>query len=269
MNMAEPTSTCPQCGSTKLYRDGLRYLADGTAVQRWLCRECGYRFTNPNHKRRGEWKNPPFNLNLEGGLENDCQGNDDPSWGDFTSLGRLVQTLAAVESQNEKRAAGASEKPTEAELQGKIIEFLWWMKKQGYKETTIKSKGKRLMRLVKLGVNLLNPESVKEVIAVQGWKDSSKETTVHAYDSFAKWACLKWEKPRYKAVRKLPFIPHEREIDDLIAGCNSKVATFLQIIKETGARAGEVFNLKWTDVDFENRTITITPEKGSNPSSSA
>jgi hypothetical protein len=30
-------------------------------------------------------------------------------------------------------------------------------------------------------------------------------------------------------------------------------------------RAGEVFNLKWTDVDFENRTVTITPEKGSNP----
>jgi len=205
-------------------------------------------------------------LNSPKALSINCQGSREAFPGKAsTSPGKLVQTLAIVESQNEKRAAGASEKPTEAELQGKIIEFLWWMKKQGYKETTIKSKGKRLMRLVKLGVNLLNPESVKEAIAVQGWKDSSKETTVHAYDSFAKWACLKWEKPRYKAVRKLPFIPHEREIDDLIAGCNSKVATFLQIIKETGARAGEVFNLKWTDVDFENRTITITPEKGSNP----
>jgi len=28
-------------------------------------------------------------------------------------------------------------------LQGKIIEFLWWMKKQGYKETTIRGKGKK------------------------------------------------------------------------------------------------------------------------------
>ncbi|MEM3766694.1 MAG: site-specific integrase [Candidatus Bathyarchaeia archaeon] len=68
-----------------------------------------------------------------------------------------------------------------------------------------------------------------------------------------------------RLIRKLPFLPHEREIDDLIAGCNGKIATFLQIIKETGARAGEVFNLKWTDVDFENRTINITPEKGGNP----
>ncbi|MDW8022862.1 MAG: site-specific integrase, partial [Nitrososphaerota archaeon] len=77
---------------------------------------------------------------------------------------------------------------------------------------------------------------------------------------------MKWERPSYKPARKLPFIPHEREIDDLIAGCNNKsVATFLQIAKETGARAGEIFNLKWIDVDFEAKTLRITPEKGSNP----
>jgi hypothetical protein len=51
------------------------------------------------------------------------------------------------------------------------------MKKQGYKETTIKGKGKRLLRLVKLGADLLNPESVKEVIAAQGWKQLSMPTT--------------------------------------------------------------------------------------------
>ena len=39
------------------------------------------------------------------------------------------------------------------------------MKEQGYKETTIKGKGKRLMRLLRLGANLLDPESVKEVLA--------------------------------------------------------------------------------------------------------
>ncbi len=38
---------CPECGSQKLYKDGLRYLTDGSSVQRWLCRLCGYRFSQP------------------------------------------------------------------------------------------------------------------------------------------------------------------------------------------------------------------------------
>jgi len=64
---------------------------------------------------------------------------------------------------------------------------------------------------------------------------------------------------------RLPFIPLEREIDDLIAGCSKYIAAFLQIAKETGARAGEIFGLKWEDVDFERKAIRIAPEKGSEP----
>jgi len=76
---------------------------------------------------------------------------------------------------------------------------------------------------------------------------------------------LTWDKPRYKPVEKLPFIPTEREIDDLIAGCSKQISTFLQLLKEAGARLGEAFNFKWTDIDLINRTIRITPEKGSEP----
>ena len=35
---------CPECRSLRLFRSGLCYLADGRSVQRWLCRDCGYRF---------------------------------------------------------------------------------------------------------------------------------------------------------------------------------------------------------------------------------
>jgi integrase len=37
------------------------------------------------------------------------------------------------------------------------------------------------------------------------------------------------------------------------------------VLKETGARYGEAFNLKWTDYNTEQATLSITPEKGSNP----
>jgi len=43
------------------------------------------------------------------------------------------------------------------------------------------------------------------------------------------------------------------------------MATFLQTLKETGARCGEIWWLKWEDIDFESNTISITPEKNSNP----
>ena len=149
---------------------------------------------------------------------------------------------------------------------GKILEFLWWMQKQGYKESTIISRGSRLRRLANLHTDLDDPEHVKEIIAIQqNWTNARKEAMVYAYDLFAKWQGIKWQRPRYKAVRKLPFIPLEREIDDLIAACNKHLAPFLQLAKETGARAGELFRLEWTDVDFEARTLNLTAEKDSNP----
>jgi len=49
----------------------------------------------------------------------------------------------------------------------------------------------------------------------------------------------------------------EREIDDLIASCTKRIAVALQIAKETGARIGEIFRLKWTDIDLERGTIRI------------
>ena len=245
---------CLQCGSKSLYKDGLRYLADGSTVQRWLCRNCGYRFTDPT-KRQILKIRSPLNFNCQVGGKEGLPKN---------LASKAVYALAGVTGETGSGHAGATG-TSEANIKGKLWEFAWWMKKEGYKETTITGKVKRLKRLIKLGANLLDPESVKEVIASQNWNDSGKETTVYAYDLFAKWLGIKWERPRYKAIRKLPFIPHEQEINDLIASCNQRIACFLQILKETGARPGEVFILKWIDVDLEARTLIITPEKGSNP----
>ena len=92
-----------------------------------------------------------------------------------------------------------------------------------------------------------------------------KEVVVFAYDLFSRWQGLKWERPRYKAIRQLPFIPQERDVDAVIAGCSKEIALFLQIGKDTGARAGEIYRLQWVDIDFEGRTLSLIAEKGSNP----
>jgi len=56
----------------------------------------------------------------------------------------------------------------------------------------------------------------------------------------------------------------EKEINELIAGSSIQLAAFLQILKETGARRGEIYQLNWANIDF-TKTVRITPEKGSNP----
>jgi hypothetical protein len=47
-------------------------------------------------------------------------------------------------------------------------------------------------------------------------------------------AQIRMAAPKDKAIRQLPFIPQEREIDDVIAGCNKEIALFVQIGKDTG-----------------------------------
>jgi len=237
---------CPECGSTEAWKDGLRY--NGNAViQRWLCRDCGYRFSPPSQPELNNKKENRHTLGYQVCVADGATKN-----------------LDIVETRIEKRLAGAT--TSKADLKGKIIEYLWWMKKQGYAEDTINLNGELIEVLAKRGANLYDPESVKDVIAKQDtWGESRKNNAVKAYTLFLTMLGLTWEKPRYKATRTLPFIPTETEIDDLIAQCSKQMATFLQTAKETAARRGEVFNLKWTDIDLVTNTIRITAEKGSNP----
>jgi integrase len=174
-----------------------------------------------------------------------------------------------VEKQIQKQAAGATktEKKDIATAKGKLVEFAWHMKKQGYSHLTIEKYIEYLKILMNRGANLFDPESVKEVMAQQQtWSKSTKCTVVAAYNAFTSFNGIIWNPPRYEFERKLPFIPLESEIDALIANSNKKMATLLQLLKETGIRIGEALRLKWINVDLENNTITVnTPEKRSNP----
>ncbi len=176
------------------------------------------------------------------------------------------KNLPEVETRAEKQAARTT-KPDKATIKGKIVEFAWWLKKEGYAESTIWMRARNLRRLVKLEANLYDPESVKEIIANQSsWCVNTKANIVDAYQTFLRMHGIEWKPPRYKQERTFPFIPNEAEIDALIASCGNKTATFLQTLKETGMRSGEAFRLGWINIDMERHLINLKrTEKGSNP----
>jgi integrase len=164
-----------------------------------------------------------------------------------------------------KTVTGENSQKPQFAAKGKIVEFAWWMQKQGYAPETILNRGYMLKRLVALGADLANPESVKEILAQQKWTESYKAINVDAYNLFLKWQGLTWEQPRYRITTPMAFIPTEKELDDFIAAATKTKSIFLQGLKDTGCDPGELGALRWIDVNTETRTVTVNfPVKGHN-----
>jgi len=152
--------------------------------------------------------------------------------------------------------------PNPRSVPSEIGRFAFWMSKQGYKESTIRSAVGALKALAKR-TDLLKPEDVKEYLARAKLTDGRKEIIATYLARFYEFMRISFQKPRYNRANSLPFIPTEAEIDALIGRSGKKSAAFMQLIKETAARPGEAWALKWTDIDPQSMAISITPEKGS------
>jgi len=289
-----PKLTCPECGnSEKIFKDGWRKTNQGS-VQRFLCVKCGYRFSDPGtgtKSPRGPQSHPSFNgsdmtqhvdkihrqnLKSHASIPNPrqvCYERNDsrkecgsPAQmkhnggrrADFLQTWR-TENLAEVTRQEEPMREGT------ADVKGKIVEFMWKMQKNGRRLSTLKNYGRVLNVLLNSGVNLLDAEEVKAYLASAEIKLSSKKQYTDTLKVFYKTLGIQWQPPEYKGEPEIPFIPTEKELDQFVAAVGKKLGTFLQLLKETGARPGEIQRLTWTDIDFERRTVRIKPLKGSLP----
>ena len=238
---------CPECTSQRLWKDGIRKTLQGD-VQRYLCRDCGLRFSNSPLK-----ENFRQEISRSSSIGSTCQIGATPK------AHGLVKNLVKVEPLKEG-PAGAT-KTDKATIKGLIVQFAFWLQKEGHKNS---SYPQILKRLANNGADLLDPESVKETIAKRKCKDGTKILEVYAYDAFTRMLNIEWSKPHYVQEEILPFIPEERELDQLIAACKSKrMAAFLQTLKETFADPGEALKLRW--IDLTGNVISIRPVKGHSP----
>lgn len=239
-----PEVKCPQCGSNGVVRAGKRYY-NGVAIQRFLCKECETRFSDPFSKK----------INKLNSITSDCH------------LSALLQEAKKMDPATEAKPVAGEVGKTSQEAKGKILEFCLYMKRQGYSEETIRLNRIALKVLMDRGAtNLFDSDSVKDVIARQNWSPNRRKNVINAYTMFLKFNKMTWDPPRCTVTETIPFIPTEQEIDCLISAAPRKLSAFLLLLKETAMRRGEAQRLKWIDIDFERRTITLNePEKRSNP----
>ena len=122
-------------------------------------------------------------------------------------------------------------------------DHLVWLldEKQGFKESSIRS-AIAALKAVARKVDIFDVEAVKSYLANAKVTEGRKERIVNDLTRFYKYKNIRFEKPRYTRVDILPFIAHEREIDELIAKLGKKTATFVRVLKETGMRPGEAWD---------------------------
>ena len=147
---------------------------------------------------------------------------------------------------------------------GAIVNYSLWAAKTGYRRSTIEA-SVRALKSISKHVNLLSPQQTLSYLSTLDVTESRKEKLATDLQRFYQYKQILFSPPTYKRIQRLPFIPLETEIDAIISGCGKKTACFLQLMKETGIRPGEAWNLRWIDLDTERKCVSILPEKNSNP----
>jgi integrase/predicted RNA-binding Zn-ribbon protein involved in translation (DUF1610 family) len=252
---------CPQCGATKLWRNGQRVTPFGKVIQRWLCRKCGYLFSDREQLKAYRKEVETIERRLTKPIRSDKEK--------VTTCQICASETAFGGAKNlDPEQVSIGKAPENViDNKGKQLQYAWTMQQQGYASDTIRSNSSCLRALIARGANLADPETVKTALArEQKWSPNRRRNVINAYTLLLKFNGATWTKPKCKVTRKFPFIPTEQELDALIAGSHKKNATFAQVLKETAMRSGEAKRLQWTDIDREKRIITLNePEKGSNP----
>jgi integrase len=248
MAAQETAIVCPECGSKRVFHDGFRKAplnaVSNEPIQRFRCADYGHR-----------WSEHAV-LNTV----RDNKGNSQIS----VIPGKAKNLVSTTELKTVAEIGRHT--PTERELKAapQIEKFITQLVNDGRKPSTIANYRKSFKLLLKAGADLFDPESCKAVLAKAEIRDSTKALVTYNLAAWFDFNCIIWRAPTYSNDSEIPYIPTEAELDQLIAGLGKKTAVYCAILKDTGARPGEVSRLTWQDIDFGQRNVRLRAEKHSN-----
>ncbi len=136
-----------------------------------------------------------------------------------------------------------------------FIEYLTEVR--GNAHITAKNKQIIINALVKRVSNLWDSGEVEQYITKSDLSNGRKNLYGQAYRDWCNWKGFDYEPKFYKRVEKLPYIPSENEIDQLIGGLGQKLACFMQIMKESAFRPSEALKLTPDDVNIPTKVCTL------------
>lgn len=239
---------CPRCGSTHIFKDGFR--DDLPNVQRYRCADYGHRFSK--HFPRQKINLPSANIDRR-----------------QVCVSILQETTKNLDSTQENKLAHGKvhHTPTENEIKAgpQIKKLLAQLENDGRTAGTVKNYRMMLARLLNYGADLFDPENTKQVLAKADMAKNAKRGAAAMLNTWYDFLGVHWKRPRYAREHKIPHIPTEKTLDTLISALGKKTATYCQLLKETGARCGEISALTWDSIDFEQKTVNIVAGKDSNP----
>ena len=151
--------------------------------------------------------------------------------------------------------------PALGEYNPRILKTLDDMLKNGKSRSTQKSTFYAL-REMNRKVDLMNPESVKEYIALKECSPATKEKIAKGYNYFVLSNELQWQKPIYKYDSKVPIAPTKEQAEAIISSAPSiNAATIFRVLLESGFEGEELHGTTEKDIDTEQGIITVAGHK--------
>ncbi len=203
---------CPECSSSKVFRNGVAYSSFDVKIQRYICRSCGRRFSDPDDLKLAKQVADsylPLTLNLKTkstNIENSqvCVLNEE-------AKNLTLETSEKINvSQKEKQKENSTEHVIKADIDLVIADYQQYIKKEHLVgDLTLSKYVFRLKALAhKFKVDLFSPDDFKRKLAfdpeMSNWTNCNKNSYCKAYTSFVKNTST-WKMSRYRSLNTKPL----------------------------------------------------------------